>query len=211
MLKVNEIFYSIQGESSYAGERCVFVRLTYCNLRCSYCDTEYAFYEGKEMSIEEIIGEVKKFDCKLVEITGGEPLVQKESLALMKQLADLNYSVLLETSGSLPIENVDSRVHIVMDLKTPSSKMSHKNLYENIKHLKETDEIKFVIGNKEDFDWSKQIIEKYNLAGKRILFSPVFGEIEPKTLAKWILQDNLNVKLQLQLHKYIWEPDRRGV
>ncbi len=211
MLKVNEIFYSIQGESSFAGLRCVFVRLTYCNLRCSYCDTQYAFYEGKEMSIAEIMEKVKSYNCNLVEVTGGEPLVQKESLDLMHELCNSNFTVLLETSGSLPIEEVDKRVKIIMDIKTPSSGMVNKNRYENIKHLKPEDEIKFVIGSREDYEWTKQTIEKFNLSNKNILLSVVFGKLEPATLVEWMLKDKLNARFQLQTHKYIWEPERRGV
>jgi len=212
MLKVNEIYFSIQGESSKAGLPCIFVRLTYCNLRCTYCDTEYAFYEGKDISIEQVIDEVKKYDCKLVEVTGGEPLVQEESIELMKRLCDEGYEVMLETGGSLSIKNVDSRVMIIMDLKCPSSGMLKKNLYENIDYIKPTDEIKFVIGNREDYEWSKGIIEKYNLPSKcSILISVVFGELEPITLAEWILQDKLNVRFQLQMHKFIWDPTTKGV
>jgi len=212
MLKVNEIYFSIQGESSKAGLPCIFVRLTYCNLRCTYCDTEYAFYEGKDISIEQVIDEVKKYDCKLVEVTGGEPLVQEESIELMKRLCDEGYEVMLETGGSLSIKNVDPRVMIIMDLKCPSSGMLKKNLYENIDYIKPTDEIKFVIGNREDYEWSKGIIEKYNLPSKcSILISVVFGELEPITLAEWILQDKLNVRFQLQMHKFIWDPTTKGV
>jgi len=212
MLKVNEIFYSIQGESSYAGLPCVFIRLTYCNLRCTYCDTEYSFYEGTDMTIDEIISIVKKYNCNLVEVTGGEPLVQKETLNLMKKLCDEGFKVLLETSGSISIENVDKRVTIIMDLKTPSSKMMKKNLYSNIDFLKPDDEVKFVIGNREDYEWSKEIIKKYNLKDKcKILMGCVFGELSNLELATWILEDNLPVRFQMQLHKYIWETERRGV
>lgn len=158
MIKVNEIFLSIQGESSRAGLPCVFVRLTYCNLRCSYCDTEYAFYEGSDFSIDEIVNRIKSYDCNLVEITGGEPLMQNECLDLMKKLCESGFDVLLETSGSLPIDSVDSRVMIIMDLKCPSSGMLKKNLYTNIPFLKRNDEVKFVIGNYEDYKWSKEII-----------------------------------------------------
>lgn len=211
-IKINEIFYSIQGESSLNGLPCVFVRLTYCNLRCSYCDTEYAFYEGKDMTIEEIISEVEKYDCKLVEITGGEPLVQKKVHQLIQKLADKNYKLMLETGGSLPIAEVDKRVKIIMDLKTPSSNMEHKNLYDNIKYLKPTDEVKFVIGSREDYDWSKDIIKEFNIADKcTILMSPVFEKIENLDLVNWILTDKLNVRFQIQLHKYVWEPMTRGV
>jgi 7-carboxy-7-deazaguanine synthase len=212
MLKINEIYYSIQGEGSKVGLPCVFVRLTFCNLRCTYCDTEYAFYEGKDFSIEEIIQEVRKYNCSFVELTGGEPLVQEESLGLMKQLADSGFEVLLETSGSLPIKNIDLRVKIIMDLKTPSSGMLKKNMYENIGCLKKNDEVKFVIGSREDYLWSKDIIEKYTLNNKtEILFSVVFGKLLPVELVNWILEDKLNVRFQLQLHKFIWKPEERGV
>ena len=202
----------MQGESTSAGLPCVFVRLTYCNLRCTYCDTEYAFYEGKEKSIEEIVEEVKKFGCKLVEVTGGEPLFQEESFPLMKRLCDEGFDAMLETGGSLSIENVDERVKIIMDLKCPSSGMLKKNIYENVNYLKSSDELKFVIGNREDYDWAKGIIVKYDLMGKcSILFSVVFGELEPITLVNWILEDKLNVRFQLQMHKYIWHPETKGV
>ncbi len=195
-----------------AGLPCVFVRLTYCNLRCSYCDTEYAFYEGEDKSIDEIIDEVKKYKCNLVEVTGGEPLMQEESLKLMKRLCDEGFEVMLETGGSLPIENVDKRVKIVLDLKCPSSKMMKKNDYENIDFLKPSDEVKFVIGNREDYEWSKSIIEKYGLTEKAIvLFSVVFGQLEPVKLVNWILEDKLKVRFQPQLHKYIWKPETKGV
>jgi len=211
-LKVNEIFYSIQGESSMAGKPCVFIRLTFCNLRCTYCDTEYAFYEGKEMSFEEILKEIEKYECNLVEITGGEPLVQEKVLDLMKELCEREYMVMLETGGSLPIENVDKRVKIIMDLKTPTSGMEKKNLFENLTHIKKFDEIKFVIGNKSDYEWSKDMILKYNLTDKAtVLMSPVFNEINNIELASWILEDRLNVRFQLQMHKYIWSPETRGV
>lgn len=212
MLKINEIFHSVQGESSKAGLPCVFVRLTYCNLRCSYCDTEYAFYEGKDKSVDEIITEVRKYDCKLVEITGGEPLFQKECLVLMTRLCDEGFEVMIETGGSLPIKNIDKRVMIIMDLKCPSSKMMKKNLYDNIDFIKQNDEIKFVIGSREDYEWAKDIIVKYDLTNKcEILFSVVFGVLEPVTLVNWILEDKLKVRYQLQMHKYIWHPATKGV
>ena len=212
MIKVNEIYFSIQGESSKAGLPCVFVRLTYCNLRCSYCDTEYAFFEGKYLSIEEIVSEVKKYNCQLVEITGGEPLVQNESLLLMKSLADDGFEVMIETGGSLPIKEIDPRVMVIMDLKCPSSGMLKKNLYENIDCLKPTDEVKFVLGSKEDYDWAKQTIGNYRLTEKTaVLFSVVFGKLEPVKVVNWILEDNLSVRFQLQMHKFIWEPAAKGV
>lgn len=213
LLKVNEIFYSIQGESTNAGLPCVFIRLTYCNIRCVYCDTEYAFYEGTDRSVEEIINEVKSFGCRLVEITGGEPLVQENVHILMKQLCDMGYDVMIETGGSLPIELIDNRVKVIMDLKTPYSKMEKKNRYENINYLKPNDEVKFVIGSREDYDWARTILSKYDLVNKvkQVLFSPVFDKVENIDLAKWILDDKLNVRFQLQMHKYIWHPETRGV
>lgn len=212
MLKVNEIYKSLQGESSKAGLPCIFIRLTYCNLRCSYCDSEYAFYDGKEMEIEEILSEVRNLGCKLVEVTGGEPLFQSESIDLMKRLCDEGFDVMVETGGSLPIKEIDKRVMVILDLKTPTSKMMKKNLFENIEYIKPTDEIKFVIGSREDYDWTKEIIEKYNLYKKcSILFSTVFGELEPVALVNWILEDKLNVRFQLQMHKYIWDPKEKGV
>jgi 7-carboxy-7-deazaguanine synthase len=212
MLKINEIFFSIQGESSNAGLPCVFIRLTYCNLRCSYCDTEYAFNEGTDKTILEIIEEVKKYNCNLIEITGGEPLFQKECYNLIIALCDEGFDVMLETGGSLPIANVDKRVMIIMDLKCPSSKMMGKNLFENIEHIKNTDEIKFVIGSREDYEWTKKNIDKYNLIKKcGILLSVVFGKLEPVDLVNWILEDNLKVRYQLQMHKFIWHPETKGV
>lgn len=212
MLKVNEIYMSIQGESSKAGLPCVFVRLTYCNLRCNYCDTEYAFYEGNDLSINEILNAVKKHNCKLVEITGGEPLFQNECIELMRRLCDEGFDVMVETGGSLPIKDIDKRVMIIMDLKCPSSNMMKKNLYENIDFMKSTDEIKFVIGTREDYEWTKGIIKKYKLTDRcRILLSVVFGKLESAKLVEWILEDKLEVRFQLQLHKFIWEPSKKGV
>ena len=213
MLKINEIYHSIQGESTTAGRPCVFIRLTYCNLRCTYCDTEYAFYEGKDFSVEQVIYEIEKYNCKLVEITGGEPLVQiDECLELMKMLSELDYEVMIETGGSLPIKDIDPRVKIIIDLKCPSSGMENKNLYENLKYLHPADELKFVIGNREDYEWSVDIIKKYNLQKKCIiLFSVVFGKLEPVELVNWIIEDKLDVRFQLQMHKYIWHPETKGV
>jgi 7-carboxy-7-deazaguanine synthase len=213
MAKINEIYFSIQGEGTRTGEPCVFVRFTYCNLRCNYCDTEYAFYEGKDLSVEEIISHIKNYNCNLVEITGGEPLVQKEEcLSLMKKLCDLNYEVMIETGGSISIAEIDNRVKIIMDLKCPSSGMEKKNYYENLNFLKPTDELKFVIGNEDDYLWSKNIIRENDLENKCIiLFSPVFDKIQPVEIVNWILRDNLKVRFQLQLHKYIWDPQTKGV
>ena len=212
MIKVNEIYFSIQGESTKAGLPCVFVRLTYCNLRCNYCDTEYAFFEGKDFTIEEIVEKVKTYNCRLVEITGGEPLFQKECYDLLKRLCEDGFEVLLETGGSLPIKEIDKGVKIIMDLKCPSSRMVKKNLYDNINYLKPFDEIKFVVGSREDYEWTKEIIKKYDLYNKcEVLLSVVFGELEPLTLVNWILEDKLNVRFQLQMHKFIWDPLAKGV
>lgn len=212
MIIVNEIFYSIQGEGTKVGLPCVFVRLTGCNLRCTYCDTEYAFYEGKGHTIDQIIQKIEEYDCNLVEITGGEPLMQPESLELMAVLANNGYEVLLETGGSLPIKDVDKRVRIILDLKCPSSGMLKKNFYENIKHVKSFDEIKFVIGSREDYDWTKEIIKKYSLEEKcALLISPVFGKIDSVEIVNWILEDKIKVRFQLQMHKFIWSPDTKGV
>ena len=212
MMKINEIYKSIQGESTYAGLPCIFIRLTYCNLRCTYCDTAYAFYEGQEMSVEEVIQAVWTYDCSLVEITGGEPLLQKEVYPLMNRLIADGFLVLLETGGSIDIGNVHPQVIKIMDLKCPSSGESEKNLYENICKLQPHDEIKFVIGNRGDYLWTKETMRRYQLDGKtRILFSTVFNGLEPSELVKWMLADKLNVRFQLQMHKYIWSPEKRGV
>ena len=211
-LKINEIYYSIQGESSYMGKPCIFIRLTYCNLRCTYCDSEYTFHEGNDMSIDDIIDKIKKYSCKLVEVTGGEPLFQKNCINLLKKLVDLKYDVLLETSGSLSIENVPKEVVNIIDFKCPSSNMKKKNYWENIQFIKSEDEIKFVIGNKEDYDWAKEKINKYNLIDTcTVLMSHIYKKIEPKTITKWILEDSLDVRFQIQLHKEIWEDKEKGV
>ncbi len=212
MLVINEIFHSVQGEGTSIGIPMVFVRLTGCNLRCSYCDTEYAFYEGKKMSVEDVLNEIEKYGTDIVEITGGEPLLQKEVFPLMDLLINRKYKVLLETSGSVPIKNVNKNVKIIMDLKTPSSNMEKFNLYENIDFIKQNDEIKFVIGSKDDYDWAKMIIDNYSLLQKcEVIFSPVYGKIEPREIVNWILNDKLRVRFLLQMHKFIWEHDTRGV
>lgn len=212
MLKVNEIYHSIQGESSFAGLPCVFIRLTFCNLRCTYCDSEYAFFAGEDMSIEDIIAKVDSFGIPLVEVTGGEPLVQKEVHTLIAALADRGYTVLIETSGSLSIEAVDKRARLIMDLKCPSSGMEKKNLYENISWLKPEDEVKFVMGSREDYDWTVAIIKKYDLAAKaHILLSCVYGALSPVDVVNWMLEDHVPARFQLQMHKFIWKPEQRGV
>lgn len=211
-LRINEIFHSIQGESTYAGLPCVFVRLTYCNLRCTYCDTEYAFFEGDWCSFNDIISEVKKYNCKLVEITGGEPLLQENVLPLMSRLCDEGFNVLIETGGHMSIEDIDKRVKRIMDIKCPSSGESAKMYWPNMDQLNKNDQVKFVIENSEDYQFTKDIIAKYNLNEIcTVLVSPVFGKINPQELAEWILKDNLPVRMQLQMHKFIWEPETRGV
>tara|TARA_B100000945_G_scaffold160750_1_gene129057 strand:- start:1448 stop:2089 length:642 start_codon:yes stop_codon:yes gene_type:complete len=211
-LKINEIYHSIQGESSYSGLPCVFVRLTYCNLRCSYCDTEYAFYEGKDMSIKQIIKKINSYKCNLVEITGGEPLLQKNCINLINELEKNNKKVLIETGGSLSIQNISKKTHIILDLKCPSSNMENKNLWENLDYIKKTDEIKFVVGNKVDYEWTKNIIKKYDLENKcHLLISPVYDKIDNEKIINWILKDNLKIRFQIQLHKEIWDKDKKGV
>jgi 7-carboxy-7-deazaguanine synthase len=194
------------------GQPCVFIRLTYCNLRCTYCDTQYAFFEGKELSLSEIINRVASYRCKLVEITGGEPLIQENVLSLMKKLCDQDYKVLLETAGHMDICEVDKRVKKIMDIKCPSSGEVDKNYWPNISQLTASDEVKFVIGDKKDYAWAKRVIQENKLDHRcNILFSPVFNKVEYKKLAEWILRDHLEVRMQLQLHKLIWSPDMRGV
>ena len=211
MLKINEIFYSIQGESSLNGFPCIFIRLTYCNLRCSYCDTEDSFYEGEDMTIEQICNQIKKYDCDLVEVTGGEPLMQEESINLMKTLLKNKYQVMLETGGSLPIDKVPKEVIKIVDFKCPSSDMEKKNDWNIIKDLQYHDEIKFVIGNKEDYNWTKDKIQEYDLSNKKLLFSPVHDVLDSKILSEWVLKDKLKARIQIQLHKYIWDAKTRGV
>ena len=211
-MKVNEIYRSIQGESSYAGLPCVFVRLTYCNLRCSYCDTEYAFYEGRDCTVEQVLREVESFDCPLVELTGGEPLLQEEVFPLMDKLVARGYTVLLETGGSLDVARVNSRVIKILDLKCPGSGESQRNLYANLAKLQSRDEVKFVIGDRADYLWARQALTEYRLTNRcSVLFSTVFEKLPPRQLAEWLLEDNLKVRLQLQMHKYIWGPEVRGV
>lgn len=212
-LTINEIYYSVQGESTWAGAPCVFVRLTFCNLRCNYCDTEHAFYEGTKRSLGQILDAVATYGCSLVEITGGEPLLQKNVLPLMSMLCDSGFTVLLETSGAHDISNVDSRVHRIMDLKTPGSGEMDKNLWSNIDHLAARDEVKFVMGSREDYEWSRDVVQRYDLPSRchAVLFSPIFGRIDPRQIVEWILADKLPVRFQLQMHKFIWRPTQRGV
>ena len=211
-LKINEIFYSIQGESSYTGFPCIFIRLTFCNLRCTYCDTEYAFYEGKDIEIPEIMAKIKQWNCNLVEVTGGEPLFQDECIYLLNELRNQSYEVLLETGGSLSISDVPIEIVRIVDFKCPSSGMEKHNLWSIVKDLQPHDEVKFVIGDREDFDWAKEMLNKYSLNEKcSILFSPTFGKIDPSLIVEWILDGDIPVRMQLQMHKHIWESEEKGV
>ncbi len=205
-LRITEIFHSLQGETRTAGIPTVFVRLTGCPLRCAYCDTAYAFSGGELMELEEILDKVASRDCRHVTVTGGEPLAQPRCLELLKSLCDRGYRVSLETGGAMPVEEVDPRVCIVMDLKTPASRESHRNRYENIRHLRSTDQVKFVICNREDYEWSVDQMRKHALAERieDVLFSPSHEELDPTRLAQWILDDRLPVRMQMQLHKLLW-------
>ena len=209
-LLVNEVFYSIQGESIYSGIPCVFLRLTGCNLRCSYCDTTYAYYEGVELRIEEILSRVDNYKCPLIEITGGEPLLQNETPLLIYRLLEKKYEVLLETNGSIDISIVDSRCIKIVDIKCPTSRESDKNDLENLKRLNQVDQIKFIVGNRKDYEFAKETTKLVpnGFPMKNVLFSPLIEQMHPSQLANWILEDGLMVRLQLQLHKIIW-PDRK--
>jgi 7-carboxy-7-deazaguanine synthase len=216
VLRINEIFYSIQGEGSRAGEPCVFVRMTGCGLRCTYCDTEYAFFEGEDQPIRDIIEKVESYNSKLIELTGGEPLEQEGVYPLMDELLQRGYEVMIETGGHIDISQVDRRVKRIVDLKTPSSGMMKRNRYENIDHLTKHDEVKFVIGSREDYEWSKAqlpLLKKEGAVGGpgEILFSAVHNVLPLQDLAAWILEDHLPVRLQTQLHKLIWPEILRGV
>ena len=204
-LKVNEIFYSLQGESSYVGIPTIFIRLTGCPMRCSYCDTSYAFNEGKNFTLNEIEKNILQYKTKNITVTGGEPLAQKECWDLLKSLCDKGYIVSLETGGAISISKIDDRVKIILDIKTPGSGEEKNNLWSNLELIKLKDEIKFVITDFNDYIWAKEILFKEKLNEKAsILFSPVYGNIEPKDLAEWILNDHLPVRFQIQLHKMIW-------
>ena len=213
MLTINEIFYSVQGESSYAGQPCVFVRLTACDLRCSWCDTPYAFYEGHKRALEDIWGEVDSFACPLVEVTGGEPLLQEDVYPLMQGLLDRGKKVLLETGGHRNTARVPSDVVTILDIKCPGSGESHRNDWMNIERLRRHDEVKFVVKDRADYEWARGIVDQHKLAERAaaVHFSPVHGELDPKTLSEWVLADRLPIRVQLQLHKYIWSPTTRGV
>jgi 7-carboxy-7-deazaguanine synthase len=214
-VRMNEIYCSVQGESTWAGLPCVFVRLARCNLRCRWCDTKYSFHGGQNQSIDTILNEVRSFGVPLVEITGGEPLAQKSCIPLSQGLVDAGFTVLIETSGSLPIAPLPDEVVRIMDLKCPDSDMSEYNHWPNIDNLRpDRDEVKFVLASRRDYEWSRDIVRRYNLTErcKAVLFSPVFDEVNPKDIVDWMLEDNLkDVRFQLQMHKFIWPPEKRGV
>jgi len=212
-MKVNEIFYSIQGESSFAGCPCAFIRLSACDLRCTYCDTEYAFYEGREMSIPDILQAVEPYPAKLALVTGGEPMLQPPVHDLFRALLELDYTVCLETGGHRSLKDVDARVHKIMDLKCPSSGMVDRNDLGNIQYLTRADEVKFVVGDRVDFDWACEMTRKFDLPSRTgsVLFSPVHRKLEYEQLARWVLDSGLRVRMQVQLHKIIWPDVVRGV
>ena len=214
MIRVNEIFYSIQGESTFAGFPCIFIRMTGCNLRCAYCDTTYAYEEGDDIPIESILTTVKKFSCNLIEVTGGEPLIQDKTPDLISALINNGYTVLLETNGSQDISTVDTRCIRIVDIKCPSSEMDNKNYWKNLDYITPNDQLKFVIAHRQDYLYAKKVLDSPAIKGRKKLlinFSPVFNKIDLKDLAEWILADNLTVRLQIQLHKYIWGERIKGV
>jgi 7-carboxy-7-deazaguanine synthase len=213
VLTVNEIFHSIQGESTHAGRPCVFVRLTACDLRCSWCDTPYAFYEGRKMSLDDVVEAVESYGCPLVELTGGEPLLQKEVYPLMERLLRSGKTVLIETGGHLSLAAVPPAVHKIMDVKCPGSGESHRMDWSNLEHLSLADEVKFVIRDRADYEYGRDVVARHALDRKvgAVLFSPVHGVLDPRTLSEWVLADRLPVRVQLQVHKYIWDPQTRGV
>lgn len=211
-LRITEIFHSIQGESTYAGQLCVFIRLTGCPLRCTWCDTEYSFYGGTFLTIDEILSKVRDYGCQLVEVTGGEPLAQPAALPLIARLCDAGYTVLIETSGAIDVQPVDQRARLILDVKCPDSGMTDRMHWPNLAYLTAKDEAKFVLASRADYEWARGIVAQYRLADRcTVLFSPVFGSLDLRPLAEWILADRLSVRFQLQMHKYIWAPDMRGV
>ena len=213
MLTINEIFHSIQGESTHAGRPCVFVRLTACDLRCRWCDTPYAFHEGHKMSVDEVVADVEARGCPVVEVTGGEPLLQADVYPLMQRLLDAGKTVLVETGGHRSIAKVPAGVVRIMDVKCPGSGESARNDWSNLALLTASDEVKFVIADRVDYEYARDIVQRENLTGRvaAVLFSPVHGELAAKQLAEWVIADRLEVRVQLQMHKYIWTPETRGV
>lgn len=212
-LIVNEIFHSIQGESIYTGLPCIFIRLTGCNMRCRYCDTEYAYEEGNQISIDDIIHDIERFDCNLVEITGGEPLMQKETPLLVEKLLISGYKVLIETNGSFDIGMLNQNCIKIVDIKCPSSNESSKNNFKNIEKLGHLDQLKFVIRDRDDYDFATKVLREHKppIPGSNILLSPMADELLPASLAEWIITDGLDVRMQLQMHKIIWPEIDRGV
>ena len=210
-MRVTEIFHSIQGESSHAGRPCVFVRLTGCNLRCRWCDSAYTFTGGEKVGLDEVVERVKAYGCRLVEITGGEPLAQAEALPLVARLLDDGFEVLIETSGSIDITPVDRRAKLILDIKCPGSGEVAKNRWENLDDLRPHDELKFVVADRADYEWARALIAERRLDRWTILFSPVWGELDLKPLAEWMLADRVPARLQTQLHKHIWGADVHGV
>jgi 7-carboxy-7-deazaguanine synthase len=213
LVTINEIFYSVQGESTYAGRPCVFVRLTACDLRCSWCDTPYAFHEGSKRTVEDVLAEVERFGCDLVEVTGGEPLLQNDVYPLMEQLLARGKTVLVETGGHRSTERVPEPVVTILDIKCPGSGEAGRMEWQNVERLRPHDEVKFVIKDRADYEYARDAIARHGMAARAaaIHLSPVHGVLDPKTLSEWVLADNLPVRVQLQLHKYIWPPDTRGV
>jgi 7-carboxy-7-deazaguanine synthase len=211
MIRITEIFHSIQGESSHAGRLCVFVRLTGCNLRCRWCDSDYTFTGGEKLSLDDVVERVNAYGTKLVEITGGEPLAQAEAFDLIRRLLDDGYEVLIETSGSIDITPVDRRAKLILDIKCPGSGEVTKNRWANLDDLRDHDELKFVIADRADYEWARDLIAERNLSRWTVLFSPVWGELDLKSLAEWMLADRVPARLQTQLHKHIWGADVHGV
>ena len=213
MLTVNEIFHSVQGESTYAGRPCVFVRLTACDLRCSWCDTPYAFHEGRKMALDEVLDAVEAYGCPLVEVTGGEPLLQREVYPLMQALLDRGKTVLVETGGHRSIAGIPDGVVIVMDVKCPGSGEAEQTCWENLGRLPASAEVKFVIKDRADYEYARDVLAMHALDRRAaaVHFSPVHGTLDPRRLSEWVLADRLPVRVQLQLHKYIWSPETRGV
>jgi 7-carboxy-7-deazaguanine synthase len=211
MLRITEIFFSIQGESSHAGRPCVFVRLTGCNLRCVWCDSEYTFTGGERMSLDDVLDRVEAYGCKLVEVTGGEPLAQPESFELIRRLCDDGFEVLIETSGSIDTSGVDPRAKLILDVKCPGSGEAGRNRWENLDHLRPHDELKFVIADRADYEWARDVIARHALDRWTVLLSPVWDVMEPKALAEWMLADRVPARFQTQLHKHIWGANVHGV
>jgi 7-carboxy-7-deazaguanine synthase len=214
VLRVTEIFHSIQGESTHAGRPCAFVRLTGCPMRCTWCDSEYTFTGGEHVSIDEVLRQVRDFGCRLVQVTGGEPLAQREAFDLIKRLCDEGYEVLIETGGYVSTEDLDPRAKVILDVKCPASGEAERNHWPNLTRLRpDLDEVKFVVADRADWDFARQVVKDYDLerSAKSILISPAWEQINLPDLAEWIVESGMNLRMQLQMHKHIWGPDARGV